>query len=179
MHDGLGYFEVAVSASSVGLTYGHGYEGRRANRGIHIGWRPIAYGYHSDDGSKWRHDSRARPTALGDITQGERFAEPFGNNAGAPDVIGCGLDLTRRSVFFTKNGRLCGTAFEEVEACVGHSPQPTTPGLRPTVTLHRAGDECVFNFGSRPFVFDLLAYGRSDARHAPVVGGGPMPVEVS
>lgn len=152
------------------MTAGLHYDGSRA---AHIGWRPTAYGYHSDDGSKWRHDKLAAPRSNGTMIQGERFGEPFGSGARL-DVIGCGLDHARRSVFFTKNGVLQGTAFEDVD----------TAGLLPTVSLHEKGDRCSFNFGTYgaddgpavPFLFDLPSYAASEARHAGVVGGGEIPV---
>ena len=107
------------------------------------------------------------------MIQGEVFAEPFGNCAAKPDVIGCGIDFKRRSIFFTKNGQLMGTAFEDVDLDPGGVGLAYGAfGLLPTVTLHERGDECRFNFGSQPFLFDVLAFGRSEARHAGVVGGG-------
>ncbi|KOO30955.1 hypothetical protein Ctob_014956 [Chrysochromulina tobinii] len=78
-----------------------------------------------DDGSKWRNDKVGRPAVVFDtatdteMIQGEVFAEPFGNCAAKPDVIGCGIDFKRRSIFFTKNGQLMGTAFEDVDVDPG------------------------------------------------------------
>ena len=181
----IGYYEVKVTGASVGVTNGNQYGG--SSFGIHVGWRRTAYGYHSDDGSKWRNDERGRPESDGLVIQGERFAEPFGNtsrtdSAATLDVVGCGVDYARRSIFFTKNGRLMGTAFEDVPAidhvfgipahddhrANDHIERP----LYPTVTLHTRDDVCKFNFGAEPFLFDVLAFGRSEARNAAVVGGG-------
>lgn len=173
--DDLGYFEVRVSGSSVGLTHGDHYDSRRSADGNHIGWRPISYGFHSDDGSKWRFDSVAAPPT----TNGERFGAPFGawrstvtnpNPLEAEmvpaDIIGCGLDFRRRSVFFTKNGVLVGVAFDRL---------PQTQNalfLQPTVTLHQKRDVCgEFNLGEHAFEFDVAAFAASAERWAPVVGG--------
>jgi hypothetical protein len=127
-----------------------------------------ADGYHSDDGAKWRFDQTQRPYTDGRVVQGELFAEPFGGAGARPDVIGAGIDKQRRSIFFTKNGKLMGTAFEGI--CPDQAQE--FPTLLPTVTLHARGDVCQLNFGERPFMFDLLAFGASDERSAAVVGGG-------
>lgn len=179
--DMIAYYEVCVTGSSVGLTHGDNYHPSRrpSSNHCHIGWCETAYGYHSDDGSKWRNDKVGRPAVVFDtatdteMIQGEVFAEPFGNCAAKPDVIGCGIDFKRRSIFFTKNGQLMGTAFEDVDVDPGGVGLAYGAfGLLPTVTLHERGDECRFNFGSQPFLFDVLAFGRGEARHAGVVGGG-------
>ena len=179
--DMIAYFEVCVTGSSVGLTHGDHYHPSRrpSSNHYHIGWCETAYGYHSDDGSKWRNDKVGRPAVVFDtatdteMIQGEVFAEPFGKCAAKPDVIGCGIDFKRRSIFYTKNGQLMGTAFEDVDLDPGGVGLAYGAfGLLPTVTLHERGDECRFNFGSQPFLFDVLAFGRGEARHAGVVGGG-------
>jgi hypothetical protein len=115
--DMIAYFEVCVTGSSVGLTHGDNYHPSRrpSSNHCHIGWCETAYGYHSDDGSKWRNDKVGRPAVVFDtatdteMIQGEVFAEPFGNCVAKPDVIGCGIDFKRRSIFFTKNGQLMGS----------------------------------------------------------------------
>lgn len=133
--DHIGYFEVSVTNSSVGLSCGSNYESyhRRHN---HLGWRPTSYGYHSDDGTKWRADEKYRTNPM----RGDAFGEPFGpapwvdaagledavrefnaNLKPRPKVVGVGIDYTRHSIFFTRAGVLQGTAFEGVR-CAG-SPQ--------------------------------------------------------
>jgi hypothetical protein len=180
LEDNLGYFEVYATGSSVGLTAGGGYSVKGPGGGIHLGWRKTSYGYHSDDGSKWRNDDRAQPALVtGRFLQGDRFAEPFGklkrvDSSERHDVVGCGVDYNRGSIFFTKNGKLMGIAFEDVRCCTNgnRATGGGLPFLIPTVTLHEREDECSFNFGGEPFLFDLLAFGRSEERHGPVHGGG-------
>ena len=66
----------------------------------------------------------------------------FNNN----DVIGCGFDFTRRSIFYTLNGELLGTAFTDVEEDV----------LLPIIGFHgNAVNQSVsINFGVEPFMYE-------------------------
>ena len=179
IEDDLAYYEVRVSGSSVGVSNGRFYDGTGA---CHLGWRKTSYGYHSDDGSKWRNDKVAGPRSNGMMINGEKYAESFGGEKGSKvDVIGCGIDYQRRAIFFTKNGKFQGVAFTDIEC--------GSQQLYPTVALHENGDKCHFNFGytlpwvhstssrpdSGPFLFDLPAYATSDARRAGMVGGGELP----
>jgi Ran-binding protein 9/10 len=62
------------------------------------------------------------------------------------DVIGCGINFWRETIFFTKNGKLLGDAF------IGQ-----VGNFFPTVSLHSPGDSVRFNFNgeTRKFVFDF------------------------
>jgi Ran-binding protein 9/10 len=72
----------------------------------------------------------------------------FGPFFTSHDVIGCGFNLFTNEIFYTKNGRHIGVAFEDV---------PCVP-LYPSVSMHSQG-ECVrMNFGQEPFRFDISAY---------------------
>ncbi|GAB5356788.1 hypothetical protein AAMO2058_000319000 [Amorphochlora amoebiformis] len=97
------------------------------------GWDSFSYGYHGDDGN---------------IFHGSGMGEEFGSAFGPGDVVGCGIDYTNRSIFFTKNGAFLGVAFEDV--LPGH--------YYPVVGVDT---RCPFrvNFGiNRPFEFMLLIY---------------------
>ena len=62
------------------------------------GWDSYSYGYHSDDGRLF-HGSGTRSTAFG-----PRFGR-------VGDVIGCGICLPSRQIFYTCNGSFIGVAF--------------------------------------------------------------------
>ncbi|KAI9694998.1 MAG: hypothetical protein M1822_000615 [Bathelium mastoideum] len=96
------------------------------------GWRtagPLSWGYHADDGAvacsahrdlEWPRDDEKK----------YRYG----------DIVGCGFDLDRRSVFFTRNGvRFMNTAFSNASGCL----YPVV-GLRKSVTLKT-------NFGASEF----------------------------
>ena len=53
------------------------------------GWSEGSWAYHGDDGNLY-------------LEQGEGRA--FGDLYGAGDVVGCGADIDKNELFFTKNG---------------------------------------------------------------------------
>jgi hypothetical protein len=57
------------------------------------GWAFGSCGYHGDDGAK---------------LNGSGLPLPYGPKYGEGDVVGCGLDFTNDTAFFTKNGEHLG-----------------------------------------------------------------------
>ena len=182
--DGIGYFEAIVDGSSVGLSRGRAYEPREVNaEGVgrsHLGWRRPSYGYHSDDGTKWRNDRVGTSGFMGETWGGAAWSR------GA--IIGCGLDFVARRISFTKDGVLQGVSPPDAElslrasvhvdqdqdqSVAGRLPRPgvafgdvDSGELYPTVTLHEAGDRARFNFGRAPFRFDVASFLRVCPREA-------------
>lgn len=80
------------------------------------GWDALSYGYHGDDGNFFSASGQVIAIAIlysGKIQalfdkyvkfQGVAYGPTFGKG----DVIGCGLNLVRKNVFFTKNGENLG-----------------------------------------------------------------------
>lgn len=100
------------------------------------GWDQESYGYHGDDGAIFHG-------------RGSRQIADFGPSFGYNDIIGCGLNHRDRSIFFTINGALLGTAFRNV---------PIEKALYPTVGID-AHCSVHFNFGATtPFVYNLLRH---------------------
>ncbi len=57
------------------------------------GWKPVSWGYHGDDGKKFDQ--------IGGGTD-------YGPTYGAGNVVGCGVNFTTNSAFFTRNGQYLG-----------------------------------------------------------------------
>jgi len=99
-------------------------------RGRQPGWDQCSYGYHSDDGRLF-HGSGLR-------------SKPFGPRYTVGDVVGCGLCIGTRQIFYTLNGRFLGVAFV---ANPKHTSLHPLVGLDSHASVH-------LNFGQRPFLFD-------------------------
>jgi len=95
------------------------------------GWDGGSFGYHSDDGCFF-HGSGTR-------------SQPFGPRFKCHDVVGCGISLITRQVFFTLNGRYLGSpAF----AKSAHLPLHPVVGIDSHASVR-------FNLGHSPFAYDL------------------------
>ena len=95
------------------------------------GWVVHSYGYHGDDGRKFGANSTPGDWSL--------FA--------VGDIIGCGFDMTRRAIFYTRNGELLGDGFTDVD----------DPLLWPIVGFSNRNEGVIkvsINFGVKPFVYE-------------------------
>ena len=130
--DSIYYFEAMVisegkegePAIGIGLTVDGSLLSRMP------GWDEHTIAYHSDDGKFYYN-----------CTSTDDYGPSFGTN----DVVGCGLDLSDMSVFFTKNGKFLG-----VVQC--NLPEMT---WYPTIGTHSKNEMVQVNFGQDPFVFQL------------------------
>uniref|UniRef100_A0A914H7Y3 B30.2/SPRY domain-containing protein n=1 Tax=Globodera rostochiensis TaxID=31243 RepID=A0A914H7Y3_GLORO len=80
--------------------------------------------------------------STGSVT-GLRLHKPFGAN----DIVGCGINLKDRIVFYTKNG--------EHFATTKLSDNVTVDQLFPCVSLHNTGSKIEANFKLNGFKFDI------------------------
>ncbi|KAG2045275.1 hypothetical protein BDR03DRAFT_848151 [Suillus americanus] len=95
------------------------------------GWEKNSWGYHGDDGSSFA---------------AEKTGTPYGPQFGAGDVIGCGIDFSQNRAFYTKNGALLGSVFDNIgKDC----------DIYPAVGLCHPGESVRANFGQDPFKFDI------------------------
>ena len=133
----IGYFEVTVGAPiltdlsgldcvAIGLC-----SARFPLSGRQPGWDKFSFGYHSDDGHIFHGSGNG--------------ARPFGPRFGDGDVVGCGISIRSRRIFFTKNGEFIGAPFVA---------KPNQLPLHPVVGLDTHAP-VYFNLGQAPFRFDL------------------------
>lgn len=61
---------------------------------VYLGWEPNTFGYHGDDGKKFRSSS----------SKGHNYGPPFTTW----DTIGCGINFFNKTAFYTKNGICLG-----------------------------------------------------------------------
>ena len=125
------YFEVTVLSLGDKACLGIGL--CQAGYPSHMlpGWRQGSWGFHGDNGAVYRADQ-----------PGKEYADKWR----VGDVVGCGLRLTQRELFFTLNGRDLGVAFTDVPiadyyACIG---------------THSKGEAMTINFGQQPFLYTDL-----------------------
>lgn len=117
------------------------------------GWDNESWAYHGDDGKAF-------------VGENQGQGRPFGPTYGVNDTIGCGVNFTTRSGFFTKNGILVGmpplfprysrikltivgTAFKDL-------PTSKSIAFYPSIGMKRHnGMHVRVNFGQQPFMFDI------------------------
>ena len=105
------------------------------------GWFAGSYGYHGDDGNKFEG------SLMG-------MGKPYSENYGKGDVVGCGWDIANDCIFFTKNGRYLGVAFEKASSVTKDSSFNAVVGsLSPGAVVK-------LNFGKHGenFLFDTRNY---------------------
>lgn len=130
---GIYYYEVEVT-SKANSNKGHISVGL-VSRDFKLlrlpGWEKNSWGYHGDDGSSFA---------------AEKTGTPYGPQFGAGDVIGCGIDFSQNRAFYTKNGALLGSVFDNIgKDC----------DIYPAVGLCHPGESVRANFGQESFKFDI------------------------
>lgn len=98
------YYEIRVLEATVNLPIlGLGFSSKYAETEGMPGWPgngAPSWGYHGDDGKKFAST----------LDRGKQYSERYGPG----DTVGCGVNFTDGTIFYTKNGTLLPTAFEGV-----------------------------------------------------------------
>ncbi|KDQ19805.1 hypothetical protein BOTBODRAFT_378313 [Botryobasidium botryosum FD-172 SS1] len=130
---GIYYYEVEILNKGVKghIGIGFGTKGVQLNR--LPGWEHDSWGYHGDDGHSFPQISLDAP--------------PYGPRFSTGDIIGCGIDFTKRRAFYTKNGAFLGLVFDNLPK-----------DLYPLVGLRTPQESVRVNFGQQPFKFDIDAH---------------------
>ncbi|KAI0983759.1 hypothetical protein GJ496_004001, partial [Pomphorhynchus laevis] len=129
---GIFYFEVTIVDDGKDGYLAVGLMERQSNLQRLPGWDKNSYGYHADDGK-----------AFNASVNGEDYGPPYSRG----DVIGCGLNRLRSTLFYTKNGLNLGAACNK---SVGN--------IHPAVGMQSTDCQVKANFGQEPFMFDIDDY---------------------
>ena len=98
-----------------------------------VGWAGYSFGFHADDGCKFAGYNKG---------QGVPYSEPYK----VGDVIGCLYDQEKCEISFTKNGKLLGVAFSNVDVNMDLYPAVSIQNYKTEVFVKLATefDDCVF-----------------------------------
>ncbi|CCO26724.1 Ran-binding protein 10 Short=RanBP10 [Rhizoctonia solani AG-1 IB] len=129
---GVYYFEVQIIEKGTQGHIGIGFSSRQVGLNRLPGWEPMSWGYHGDDGNSFA---------------GQSDGTPYGPVFGTGDIIGCGVDFTEGTAFYTKNGEFLKKAFRNIKG-----------DLYPSVGLRTPKERVLANFGQDPFRFDVATY---------------------
>ncbi|KAJ3434217.1 ran-binding protein m [Anaeramoeba flamelloides] len=129
------YFEITILESGDTGAIALGFHPSNGKLNRMPGHGNNSYGYHGDDGYKYGPD----------CIEGEPFGEPFITD----DTIGCGWNIDKNIIFFTKNGNIIGNAFDGVD--------PDTL-LSPIIGSNSVGARIRINFGKEDFKFQKFNF---------------------
>mmetsp|Transcript_46829 Transcript_46829/g.83979 ORF Transcript_46829/g.83979 Transcript_46829/m.83979 type:complete len:572 (-) Transcript_46829:1018-2733(-) len=130
---GLFYFEVRIISKGKDGFMGIGVSTKDVRTNKLPGWERGSYGYHGDDGKKFR---------------GSGAGETYGPIFTTGDVIGCIVNFLDNSISYTKNGIFLGHAFTDFKE----------RELYPIVGMRSEGECMELNCGAEQFCFDLQSY---------------------
>lgn len=137
---GVFYYEVDIAVCSRDLLLSIGFCTDQADLKRLPGLEQHSWGYHSDDG---KAGACQKP--------GSDYGPVFGRN----DIIGCGIDFTTRSIFYTKNGIHLGVAFHDLELVDSKTKEQRkfypSLGFKPSIGLRT-------NFGADEFLYNINQY---------------------
>lgn len=92
---GIYYFEVTILSKSKDGMIGVGFSSSKASLERLPGWEQESWAYHGDDGKAFFGEAQG---------QGKAYGPTFTLN----DVVGCGVNFSAGTAFFTKNGIFLG-----------------------------------------------------------------------
>ncbi|RYP08536.1 hypothetical protein DL764_001867 [Monosporascus ibericus] len=151
------YYEIAVTQAAFTDSVALGFTNRYTPVDNLPGWQDYGgpnWGYHGGDGGLFEYSSN------------NDYPQSIGPKWGMGDIVGCGIDFSRCTIFYTKNGELLGEGFRDVKSS----------RVFPCVGLYAEGPTIRANFGlddAMPFKYDLGRF-EEDCK---MPNQGPVPGE--
>lgn len=130
---GIYYFEIKIESKPKEGMIGIGFSSPKASVERLPGWEQESWAYHGDDGKSFFGESQGQ-------------GRPYGPTFGVGDTVGCGVNFSTGSAFFTKNGNFLGNAFHELRNVKLYP----SVGMKKQPPVHLKA-----NFGQEPFMFDI------------------------
>ncbi|KAJ5895567.1 hypothetical protein N7495_007258 [Penicillium taxi] len=148
---GIYYYEITIESKPKDGMIAIGFSNSKASVERLPGWEQESWGYHGDDGKSF----------FGEVQgQGRNYGPTFGLG----DIVGCGVNFSNGTGFFTKNGVFLGEmSFLKTTT---RADQAEGPGiafhdlrnvkLYPSVGMKKQRIVALkTNFGQEPFLFDI------------------------
>lgn len=113
-HSRMFYFEIRIEEADENSLLAIGILPLEEKQKVMPGCTIKSYGYHSDATKSVRRTegTYVRTTVVSDEISGK--GEPYGSRFGREDVVGCGMNIKKGILFFTKNGEYLGVASKNV-----------------------------------------------------------------
>ncbi|KAJ6121389.1 SPla/RYanodine receptor SPRY [Penicillium capsulatum] len=148
---GIYYYEIRIESKPKEGMIGIGFSSPKASVERLPGWEQESWAYHGDDGKSFFGESQGQ-------------GRPYGPIFGVGDIVGCGVNFSTGSAFFTKNGNYLGGCFApnlrscpEINLFTGEAFHDLrnvklypSVGMKKHPIVHFKA-----NFGQEPFVFDI------------------------
>ncbi|RIB15903.1 concanavalin A-like lectin/glucanase domain-containing protein [Gigaspora rosea] len=128
----LFYFEIDITYEGKNKGIGIGFCEKAVELNGMPGWYDSSWGYHGDDGKLFCCSG---------------IGNPYGPLYSTGDTIGCCLNFTNNTVFYTKNGITLGIAFRNLKG-----------SLYPCFGSCSQGGSIEVNFGNRKFKFAVMIW---------------------
>jgi hypothetical protein len=127
--DPIFYYEIEILNDGSKCDITLGFADKEVVRNKQCGLMSNSFGYNGN-GKKYHEDIK----------------ETFGPKWNKGDIIGCGFFFSKKSIFYTHNGKFIDYAFSKIDTNIVYFP---------TISLHSLNEVVSVNFGKKFFLFDI------------------------
>ncbi len=123
------YYEIEIINDGNKCDITLGFADKEVVRNKQCGLMSNSFGYNGN-GKKYHEDIK----------------ETFGPKWNKGDIIGCGFFFSKKSIFYTHNGKFIDYAFTKIDTNIVYYP---------TISLHSLNEVVSVNFGKKFYLFDI------------------------